>query len=130
MKSELVKHPTVPAGKKSILKYLKGQIKDKILRRDLHGKFDEEFVAEVLSMMPVKCENTLNNHRVSVLGKVPKTRDDYNPSQVLSTISDREKIIVADSNDLPPNWKECDLTDLLKELEEGDGAASDVLCIM
>ena len=46
MKSELVKHPTVPAGKKSILKYLKGQIKDKILRRDLHGKFDEEFVAE------------------------------------------------------------------------------------
>ena len=97
---------------------MKGQIKDMILRRDLHGKFDEEFVAE----MPVKCENTLNNYRVSILGKVPKTRDEYDPSQVLSTITGGEKIIVADSNNLPPNWKECDLTDLLKDLEEGDGA--------
>ena len=40
------------------------------MRQELHHKFaGTGFIGEVLSMMPLKIENTLKNYKVSILGK-------------------------------------------------------------
>ena len=55
---------------------ISGQHKSKVLRRELHGKIeDEALVAEVLRAFPKKVETTLGNYRATILGKVPSTRD-------------------------------------------------------
>ena len=99
-------------------------MKDKILRLELLDQKEESFVAEVLALMPVRIESTLNNFRVTLLGNLPKDRNSYDPTHALSTITGGEKVIVMDSLDLPPDWRDHDLADLMKTLDdrmEGDG---------
>ena len=105
MKEEVKKNPLLPVG----------QAKNKILREELHRKFDESLTTAVLAALPARIENTLSNFRHSVIGKVPSERSEYNPKQVLSTIKDGDKVIPLDSNNLEANWKEVDLNELLKD---------------
>ena len=95
---------------KQLIFTFKGQVKDIILRRHLHQKFaGTSFIDEVTNLMPLKIENTLNNYKVSLLGKNPKDRASYNPSLVLSTIAGGDKVLVEDSKNLPPDWKDDNL---------------------
>ena len=111
--------------------YTSGQVKDKVLRRELHHKFaGTGFIDEVLNLMPLKIENTLNNYKVSMLGKNPQDRGSYDPSHVLSTIAGGAKILVEDSQNLPPGWQDDDLCDLMTltdpEMAGGDGTNDEV----
>ena len=95
---------------------ISGQHKSKVLRRELHGKIeDEALVAEVLRAFPKKVETTLGNYRATILGKVPSTREDYDPSMILSSLSGADNIMVLDSNDLPQGWRDVDLRTLFTE---------------
>ena len=78
--------------------------------------------------MPLKIENTLNNYKVSLLGKNPKDRGSYDPSHVLSTITGGDKVLVEDSINLPPDWKDHNLQDLMKmtdQVPSGGDATND-----
>ena len=84
----------------SYIKTLLGQVKNKILRMELHGKYeDEALIQDVLSALPKKVENTLFNYRKGLLGKVPRSRDDFDPVPILSTMEHGKNILVLDSND-------------------------------
>ena len=78
--------------------------------------------------MPLKIENTLNNYKVSLLGKNPRDRGSYDPSPVLS--NGGEKVLVEDSHNLPPDWKDHDLRDIMKMMDPvpagGDGTNDEV----
>ena len=70
-------------------------MRDKILRMELYGKFeDESLIKEVLASFTVRVENTLNYYRTKLLGKVP---EDY--------------------NDLPTDWKDYNFSDLFSQEE-------------
>ena len=43
---------------------ISGEVKSKVLSRELHGKIsDEKKIAEVMAALPVRVENTLSNYR-------------------------------------------------------------------
>ena len=48
------------------------------------------------------------------MGAVSCDRDSFNPKQILSNINSGDRIITIDSNvDLPTNWRELNLIDLV-----------------
>ena len=62
-------------------------------------------------------ESTLNLHKNRILGSLPKSRDDFDPSSLLSKLDGGEKIVVCDSNtDLPRNWRDIDLKEAFGSL--------------
>ena len=69
-------------------------------------------------MMPLKIENTLNNYKVSILGKNPPDRGSYDPSQALSTIKGGDTILVEDSLNLPPDWKDHNLGGIIRMTDQ------------
>ena len=80
---------------------------------ELYGKVESEaLIANVLEALPIKVENTLFNFRTKLLGKVPRTRDEYDPTTFLHTLSGGEKITVLDSRDFPEKWTEYNIKDL------------------
>ena len=93
-------------------------MRDKILRMELYGKFeDESLIKEVLASFPVRVENTLNYYRAKLLGKVPEDRDSYDPAPILSTEDGGDKVITLGSNDLPTDWKDYNFSDLFSQEE-------------
>ena len=69
---------------------------------------------EILSSLPVRVESTLNHHRARLLGnKLSGTdRETYDPSFILNTVSNGDKIIVLDSKNLPGDWYKTKWEDL------------------
>ena len=95
--------------------FYQGQIKNHVLRTELYGKIESEsLIADVLEALPIKVENTLFNFRTKLLGKVPRTRDEYDPTTFLHTLSGGEKITVLDSKDLPEKWTEYNIKALFE----------------
>ena len=93
-------------------------MRDKILRMELYGKFeDESLITEVLASFPVRVENTLNYYRTKLLWKVPEDRDSYDPAPILSTEDGGDKVITLGSNDLPTDWKDYNFSDLFSQEE-------------
>ena len=79
MKREIAEDPSVSASKHfsglafKLTKYFLGEVKEKVLARELHGKFsDDAKIKEVLKLFPKKIENTLNNYKFSLTGKKKK----------------------------------------------------------
>ena len=114
------------------------KVRDKVLETELLAKHenDRAFIRDVLSELPDRVENTLQNHKTRLLGgshlNVP--RDEYDPTNLLSQIAGGKSVVVLDSHNqecLPPGWKEVDPQSLFLPPEErgvvGDGdGASDV----
>ncbi len=110
------------------------KVRDKILESELLSKHenDRAFIRDVMSELPERVENTLQNHKTRMLGgshlNVP--RDEYDPSQLLSQITGGKNVVVLDSLNpdcLPPGWKEIDPQSLFVPPEERGGVGADVL---
>ena len=110
------------------------KVRDKILESELLSKHenDRAFIRDVMSELPERVENTLQNHKTRMLGgshlNVP--RDEYDPTQLLSQITGGKNVIVLDSHNpdcLPPGWKEIDPQALFVPPEERGGGGADVL---
>ena len=113
------------------------KVRDKVLETELLAKHenDRAFIRDVLSELPDRVENTLQNHKTRLLGgshlNVP--RDEYDPTNLLSQIAGGKSVVVLDSHKqecLPPGWKEVDPQSLFLPPEErgvgdvgGDGAS-------
>ena len=61
-------------------------------------------------------ECILFKYRCRLLGKVPRTREEYDPAQLLDKLT-ADKTLVLDSENLPDDWKSFDLRTLL---DDGD----------
>ena len=67
----------------------------------------DDILAELGNLSPDTIERRLRRVREKVLGKVPKTREEFDPDLVFKKIAGGEKIITVDSSrDLPENWRE------------------------
>ena len=59
---------------------------------------------------------------------MPVSRDEYNPSSILSLVSNGDQIICLDSNtDLDPNWREQELSDFLPKSSSAAPGLDDAL---
>ena len=64
----------------------------------MHGKIENESLVQgVLNELPEKVENTLFNFCNGLLGKVPRSQDEFNPQPILSTMDHGFNIMVLDS---------------------------------
>ena len=71
---------------------------------------DPQLLLDIISAIPKRVDNTLTLHRNKLLGNVPKSRDEFDPSSLLSKMAGGDKILVLDSKkDLPANWRDIDL---------------------
>ena len=71
-------------------------------------------------------ECILFKYRCRLLGKVPRTREEYDPAQLLDKLT-ADKTLVLDSENLPDDWKSFDLRTLLDDgdlNEEAEGRPS------
>ena len=65
---------------------------------ELHGKIENESLVQgVLNELFEKVESTLFNFCNGLLGKVPRSQDDFNPQPILSTMDHGSNIMVFDS---------------------------------
>ena len=107
------------------------KVRDRILETELLAKYEDDrsFIRDVLSELPERVENTLQNHKTRLLGgsHINVPRDEYDPQRLLSQITGGGNVIVLDSNNtncLPQGWKEIDpqsLFDPPKERGQGGG---------
>ena len=90
-------------------------MKAKVLRDELYMKFgDSTFATEVLAILPCRIENTLQNYRIKLLGRIPQAREDFDPSSISTGLAPGDNVIILDSSkDLPERWREHDLQDVL-----------------
>ena len=97
-----------------------GRARDSILREvNLKYEKDPSLLAEIISALPKKMESTLNQHKNRLLGSLPKTLDDFDPSSLIAKLEGGDKILVMDSNrDLPENWKDIDMKETFGVVEE------------
>ena len=92
---------------------------------------DPDLLSDILSALAKKIESGMNLHRTNILGKVPKTRDDFIPSILLEKLEGGAKVVVLDSNqDLPKDWDLLDIkakygVDMANEVPGQDGLSSD-----
>ena len=71
---------------------------------------DPGLLAEIVSAFPRSIESTLNLHKNKILGSLPTSRDDFDPTSLLQKLDGGEKVLFLDSNrDLPHDWKTIDL---------------------
>ena len=71
---------------------------------------DPGLLTEVISAFPKRIESTLNLYKNKMLGSLPTSRDDFDPTSLLGKMEGGEKIVFMDSNkDLPKDWKTIDL---------------------
>ena len=87
---------------------------------ELHWKYeDEALIQDILAALTKKVENTLFNYCKGLLGKVPRSRDEYDPQPMISTLEHEEKILVLNSSrDLPQNWNDIDFRGLFGEHQD------------
>ena len=57
----------------------------------------------------------LLNFRQKLLGKVPRTREDFDPAQILSNLKSEDILVLDSSTDLPDDWREVDLNSFYEE---------------
>ena len=97
-----------------------GRARDSILREvNLKYEKDPSLLAEIIFALPKKMESTLNQHKNRLLGSLPKTLDDFDPSSLIAKLEGGDKILVMDSNrDLPENWKDIDMKETFGVVEE------------
>ena len=106
--------------------------RDEVLLEHLTRKYpnDEQFRADVRHYLPLRVENTLFYTRNKVLGPTNSNRDDFDPSHVLSQVSEGQNVIVFDSNkDLPNDWREmfADFDQLRKKKHRQDDVGDEGL---
>ena len=71
---------------------------------------DPGLLTEVISAFPKRIESTLNLYKSKLLGSLPTSRDDFDPTTLLGKMEGGDKVIFMDSNkDLPKDWKTIDL---------------------
>ena len=76
-------------------------------------------IQDILAALTKKVENTLFYYCKGLLGKVPRSRDEYDPQPMISTLEHEEKILVLDSSrDLPQNWNDIDFRGLFGEHQD------------
>ena len=93
---------------------------------ELHGKIeDESLIQDVLAALPLRVETTLFNYRKSLLGKVPRSLNDFDPQPILSSLDNGSQILVLDSKDLPADWKNYDFRSLLDDEDPENNAGSE-----
>ena len=110
------KNPVAPVGKlicSEIMFYytVLGQAVNAV-KNALNVQYDHDpdLLSDIISALPKRIESGLNLHRTSILGKVPRTREDFDPRMLLDKVEGGGKVIVLDSNtDLPTNWHDIDL---------------------
>ena len=68
---------------------------------------------EVLNSFPPNYIQTLYSHRRKLIGALPASREDFNPTQVLQTLEFGTEVVCLDSNNLPNKWWEIQLTSLI-----------------
>ena len=78
-----------------LYKYLYGNLTN--LNKNGEWSCIGKLVQEVLAELPEKFENTLFYFRNGLLRKVPRSRDDFNPQPILSTMDHGSNIMVFDS---------------------------------
>ena len=73
---------------------LSGTIKDRVLREDLHLKYEEDLVAEVLRLLPKRPENTLQKKRTRHLGPLPSSNLDFDPRPTISQCKGGDHVLL------------------------------------
>ena len=91
---------------------------------------DPQLLLDIISAVPKRVDNTLTLHRNKLLGNVPKRRDEFDPTSLLSKMDGGEKILVLDSlTDLPANWRDIDLRErygVQDDIRQADSQSSGV----
>ena len=117
MKERVESDPLSPVSK----------IRDQVMMEEL-DQYNPELKKDIISSLPKNPRSTLNAHRNKILGYQAKSRDEYDPSVILSRNQFGKNIIVIDSDkDLPDNWHKIDLASLFPERRKDppDVATSD-----
>jgi hypothetical protein len=101
-----------------------------MVEANLEYEKDPVLLAEIVSAFPKRIESTLNLHKSKILGSLPTSRDDFDPTSLLAKLEGGEKILFMDSNkDLPMNWKTIDMKEAFGcsnvEVADTDAAATD-----
>ena len=92
-----------------------------IIQEHLQIKYatDPSFIREVLNCMPERVDCTLHLTRQRILGKVSADRDSFLPANILRNCRGGDRVLVIDSEtDLPDNWRDIDLNELLTEVND------------
>ena len=118
MKRQIELDPLSPVSK----------IRDRVLLEELQH-CEPGLKKEIISALPkASSRSTLHYHRNKILGYEAKSRDEYDPSVILSKNKFGKDVIVIDSNkDLPEDWHKIDLATMFPERAKNraDGATSD-----
>ena len=88
-----------------------GRAKDQVMA-EANVMYDNDpvLLTEVISAFPKRIESTLNLYKSKMLGSLPTSRDDFDPTPLLGKMEGGEKILFMDSNkDLPKDWKTIDM---------------------
>ena len=73
---------------------------------------DQVLLSDIVSTIPKRIEYVLNHYKSSLVGQVPKSRDEFQPEELLRKLAGGEKVIVMDSRkDLPIGWKNMNLVE-------------------
>ena len=63
---------------------------------------DPQLLLDIISAMPKRVNNALTLYRNKLLGNIPKTREEFDPTLLLSKVEGGDKVLVFDSSkDLP-----------------------------
>ena len=54
---------------------------------------DPGLLSDIVSAMPKRVESTLNGYKTKILGTLPKSRDDFDPSSLLSKLEKGHKVV-------------------------------------
>ena len=91
-----------------------------------------------MDRLPQRSDSSLGRVQRAVIGPVPTTRESYDPSHVLQFAPGGDKIMVLDSQDLPEDWNDIDLSTIINSLRrrrngtgadtasESEGSGSDI----
>ena len=80
----------------------------------------------ILSSFPTNYLQTLYSHRKKMIGKIPSSRDEFLPENVLNSLEFGESVICLDSNKLPDKWWQIPLTSLIPKDHIGHQLAAEV----
>ena len=95
-----------------------GHTERRVLREELDAVYPEDIAGEVRDRLAIRNDCTLLRAQREVLGPTPTSRDDFDPSHVLSYATGGDKVLVLDSNQLDQNWTEEDLGALINSMRK------------
>ena len=83
--------------------------------------FDKPMKRQILSSFPPNYLQTLYSHRKKIIGKIPGSREEFDPEKVLRSLEFGDAVICLDSNKLPDKWWQIALTSLIPADHIGHG---------